>query len=223
MRARLTGRTWGASLAQFTPNPGTTFPTTTLLLKPEGEAHIIFLLGNLVFFNFTYSESKEREEKQKALVSKFFQKEQQTKQSTKAARAMFETMSAQSSSQVQSSSKVTTSSMSMSSSSSVTTTQQVSKVEHRSALQIEEARKAGEERKMEAKKRREEFVVKQSEAKLMSNVKSTQELHKEREDMIAREVLKIQEESRKMMERYLDDSKRRADMLQKEQVNLGLE
>ncbi len=94
----------------------------------------------------------------------------------------------------------------------------VSKVEHKSVTQIEEAKKAGQERKQEAMKRREEFVIKQSEAKLLSNVKSTQELHKEREEMIKREVLKIQEESKKMMTRYMDESKKRAEMLEKEQV-----
>merc|ERR1711928_170808 len=65
-------------------------------------------------------------------------------------------------------------------------------------------------------KRREEFVIKKSEARTQS-VKTTQQLHKEREDIIQREVLKMQEESKRMTERYLEESKRRASLLQKEQ------
>ena len=79
--------------------------------------------------------------------------------------------------------------------------------------QIAEARAAGQARKEEAIRRREEFVIKQSEAKLVSS-KSVQQLNAEREEMIAREVAKIQAESRKMMERYMDESKKRAEMLE---------
>ena len=57
--------------------------------------------------------------------------------------------------------------------------------------QIAEARAAGQARKEEAIRRREEFVMKQSEAKLVSS-KSVQQLNAEREEMIAREVAKIQ-------------------------------
>ena len=57
--------------------------------------------------------------------------------------------------------------------------------------QIAEARAAGQARKEEAIRRREEFVIKQSEAKLVSS-KSVQQLNAEREEMIAREVAKIQ-------------------------------
>ena len=49
------------------------------------------------------------------------------------------------------------------------------------------AQMAGEERKQEALKRREEFVIKKSEARTQS-VKTTQQLHKEREDIIQKEV-----------------------------------
>merc|ERR1711922_55499 len=69
---------------------------------------------------------------------------------------------------------------------------------------------------MGALKRREEFVIKKSEARTQS-VKTTQQLHKEREDIIQREVLKMQEESKRMTGRYLEESKRRASLLQKEQ------
>ena len=58
-------------------------------------------------------------------------------------------------------------------------------------VQIAEARAAGQARKEEAIRRREEFVMKQSEAKLVSS-KSVQQLNAEREEMIAREVAKIQ-------------------------------
>ena len=52
------------------------------------------------------------------------------------------------------------------------------------------AQMAGEERKQEALKRREEFVIKKSEARTQS-VKTTQQLHKEREDIIQREVCSV--------------------------------
>merc|ERR1712223_1553835 len=80
------------------------------------------------------SESKEREEKQKALVSKFFKKEQR-KETTKAARAKFESLATEAkevkvhqsstSMSMQQSSSMTQQSSSMTSSSS--TVQQVSK------------------------------------------------------------------------------------------------
>ena len=43
-------------------------------------------------------------------------------------------------------------------------------------------------------------------------------LHQEREDMIARQVQKMQEESKMMMQRYVEESKKREEMLQREQV-----
>merc|ERR1712179_494035 len=83
-------------------------------------------------------------------------------------------------------------------------------------LSIEGAKKAGEIRKQEAMKRREEFV--QSKTTISSSTgKTIQEINAEREEMIKKEVLKIQEESRQMMQRYLEESKRRAEILQMEQ------
>ena len=61
-------------------------------------------------------------------------------------------------------------------------------------------------------------MIKQSEAKLSSNVKSTQELHQQREEMIKAQVLKMQQESQAMMQRYVEESKKREEMLKKEQV-----
>merc|ERR1711994_303588 len=78
-------------------------------------------------------------------------------------------------------------------------------------------------RKQEALKRREEFVIKKSEAKLSSNVKSTQELHRQREEMIANQVLKMQEESKTMMTRYVEESKKREEMLKREQEMIETE
>jgi len=158
------------------------------------------------------SESKEREEKQKALVSKFFNKEQR-KETTKAAKAKFESLASESKSEVR------MSATSMQQSTSVTSSsQQVSKTETKvTKISAEEAKVKGEERKQEALKRREEFVVKQSEARVATNIKSTQELHREREEIIQSQVRKMQEENKQMMERYLQESKQRADILQKEQ------
>ena len=79
-----------------------------------------------------------------------------------------------------------------SSSFSASSTTQVSsststKTESRSEKSIQMAQIAGEERKQEAMKRREEFVMKKSEARTQT-VKTTQQLHKEREDIIQKEV-----------------------------------
>ena len=94
-----------------------------------------------------FSESKERETHQKAIVEKFFAKEKQTRETTKMAKARFESMAAESSqTTTQSTSRKSVSSMAMSqqsmsqsmsqtmsSSSSTTTTQQmVSKSEKKS-------------------------------------------------------------------------------------------
>merc|ERR1712183_906367 len=95
--------------------------------------------------------------------------------------------------------------------------------ESKSASQIEVAKQSGQERKQEALKRREEFVIKKSEAKLSSNVKSTQELHQQREEMIANQVLKMQEESKTMMTRYVEESKKREEMLKREQEMIETE
>ena len=76
-----------------------------------------FLNYYIDFINF-FSESKEREDKQKAIVGKFFAKEKQTRQSTKDAKAKFEAMSAEtSSSQMMSSSSQMSSSQMMQTSS----------------------------------------------------------------------------------------------------------
>ena len=65
-------------------------------------------------------------------------------------------------------------------------------------------------------------MIKQSEAKLSSNVKSTQELHQQREEMIKAQVMKMQQESQAMMQRYVEESKKREEMLKKEQVRSNL-
>ena len=59
--------------------------------------------------------------------------------------------------------------------------------------------------------------MKKSEAKVSSSVKTTQQLHQERETIIQQASMRMQEESKQMMERYLEESKRRASLLQKEQ------
>ena len=110
----------------------------------------------IYFFINYFSQSKEREDKQKAIVGKFFAKEKQTRETTRAAKAKFESMSSEtamssSSTQMASSSQVDFSSSQVSKTSVSKTS--VSKVESKSTSQIEVAKQSGQERKQEALKR----------------------------------------------------------------------
>ena len=117
---------------------------------------IIFFMKLYYFFINYFSQSKEREDKQKAIVGKFFAKEKQTRETTRAAKAKFESMSSEtamssSSTQMASSSQVDFSSSQVSKTSVSKTS--VSKVESKSTSQIEVAKQSGQERKQEALKR----------------------------------------------------------------------
>ena len=107
-------------------------------------------------FKIFDSQSKDREDKQKAIVGKFFAKEKQTRESTKAAKAKFESMSSEtamsSSSQMQQSMS-SSSQVDFSKTTSVSSKTSVSKIESKSASQIESAKQSGQERKQEALKR----------------------------------------------------------------------
>ena len=109
-----------------------------------------------MLFKIFDSQSKDREDKQKAIVGKFFAKEKQTRETTRAAKAKFESMSSEtamssSSTQMASSSQVDFSSSQVSKTSVSKTS--VSKVESKSTSQIEVAKQSGQERKQEALKR----------------------------------------------------------------------
>merc|ERR1711881_438381 len=56
-----------------------------------------------------------------------------------------------------------------------------------------------------------------TESRSEKSIQMAQMAGKERKDIIQKEVLKMQEESKRMTERYLEESKRRASLLQKEQ------
>merc|ERR1739845_44846 len=142
------------------------------------------------------SAEREQLEKQKALVGKFFTKE--TKARSKSADTRYErtTQSSAIAVQQQSSQQVT--------------------VQAREA-QILEPKKSGLERKQEARKRREEFVSTAQTTVDGKQVLTTQELNAKREELIRTEVLKIQQESKMMMERYMLECQRRSDMIQQEQ------
>merc|ERR1739844_707696 len=133
------------------------------------------------------------------LVGKFFQKESKTRSKSESrATERFEQRSETIASSQQSS-------------------QQVSMVQGRET-QIIEAKQAGMERKQEALKRREEFVSSQT-TTVDGNIMSTQEIrdiNAKREELIRQEVLKIQMESKMMMERYMLECKRRNDQLKEE-------
>lgn len=110
----------------------------------------------LMLFKIFDSQSKDREDKQKAIVGKFFAKEKQTRESTKAAKAKFESMSSEtamsSSSQMQQSMS-SSSQVDFSKTTSVSSKTSVSKIESKSVSQIEVAKQSGQERKQEALKR----------------------------------------------------------------------
>jgi len=149
--------------------------------------------------------SAEREtlEKQKALVGKFFKQEAKTRSKSADTRIEQRTESYSASQQ---------------SSHQVTSSQQVT-VQGRET-QIVEAKQAGIERKEEAMKRREEFVSSQITTTDGGKMMSTQEIHEinsKREEMIKSEVLKIQQESKMMMERYMMECKRRNEQVEQEQ------
>merc|ERR1712088_28191 len=149
------------------------------------------------------SAEKEQLEKQKALVGKFFKQEAKTrsKSETRVEKKTEMFTSTQSSSHTQSSS------------------QQVTMVQGRET-RIMEAKQAGLERKQEALKRREDFVSSQTTTTVDGNIMSTQEIrdiNSKREELIRQEVLKIQMESKMMMERYMLECKRRNDQLEQEQ------
>merc|ERR1711874_327717 len=148
------------------------------------------------------SAEKEQLEKQKALVGKFFKQEAKTrsKSETRVEKKTEMFTSTQSSSHTQSSS------------------QQVTMVQGRET-QIMEAKQAGLERKQEALKRREDFVSSQTTTQVDGKILSTQEIrdiNAKREELIRQEVLKIQSESKMMMERYMLECKRRNDQLEQE-------
>merc|ERR1719340_311844 len=85
--------------------------------------------------------------------------------------------------------------------------------------QIIEAKQAGQERKQEALRRREEFVSSQTTTQVDGKILSTQEIrdiNARREEMIRQEVLKIQQESKMMMERYMLECKRRNEQVEQE-------
>jgi hypothetical protein len=124
------------------------------------------------------SASKDREDQQKELVGKFFNKAEKRKETTKAAKAKFEQMASDSTSTsrgFQSSSSQFQMESSSSSSFAAASSTQVSQTEKKSVKSIEQAQQAGEQRKQEAKQRREEFVMKklrlqfQAVSKLLSN------------------------------------------------------
>jgi hypothetical protein len=145
-------------------------------------------------------ESAERQqlEKQKALVGQFFK--QETKSRSKSADTRYE----------QKSQSSTTTTMQQQQSSQQVTMQG-------RETQILEAKKSGLERKQEALKRREEFVSTSTTQVDGTKVLSTQEINAKREEMIKTEVLKIQQESKMMMERYMLECKRRNEMIEQEQ------
>merc|ERR1712203_580605 len=146
------------------------------------------------------SAERDQLEKQKALVGKFFQKESKTRSKSESrATERFEQRSETITSSQQSS-------------------QQVSMVQGRET-QIIEAKQAGMERKQEALKRREEFVSSQTTTQVDGKILSTQEIrdiNSRREEMIRQEVLKIQSESKMMMERYMLECKRRNEQIEQE-------
>ena len=117
---------------------------------------LFFVKCILMLFKIFDSQSKDREDKQKAIVGKFFAKEKQTRESTKAAKAKFESMSSEtamsSSSQMQQSMS-SSSQVDFSKTTSVSSKTSVSKFESKSASQIEVAKQSGQERKQEALKR----------------------------------------------------------------------
>ena len=117
---------------------------------------LFFVKCILMLFKKFFSQSKDREDKQKAIVGKFFAKEKQTRESTKAAKAKFESMSSEtamsSSSQMQQSMS-SSSQVDFSKTTSVSSKTSVSKFESKSASQIEVAKQSGQERKQEALKR----------------------------------------------------------------------
>merc|ERR1711913_129749 len=103
-----------------------------------------------------------------------------------------------------------------SSSHTQSSSQQVTMVQGRET-QIMEAKQAGLERKQEALKRREDFVSSQTTTQVDGKILSTQEIrdiNAKREELIRQEVLKIQSESKMMMERYMLECKRRNDPLE---------
>merc|ERR1712154_403468 len=82
-----------------------------------------------------------------------------------------------------------------------------------------EEKQAGMERKQEAMKRREEFVSSQTTTQVDGKILSTQEIrdiNAKRGEMIRQEVLKIQSESKMMMERYMLECKRRNEQIEQE-------
>ena len=109
------------------------------------------------FLNYFTSQSKDREDKQKAIVGKFFAKEKETRETTRATKAKFEAMSsesAMSSSSMQMQQTTSSSSqVDFSKTTSVSSKTSVSKFESKSASQIEVAKQSGQERKQEALKR----------------------------------------------------------------------
>merc|ERR1719259_374552 len=143
------------------------------------------------------SAEKEQLEKQKALVGKFFKQEAKTRSKSVDTR-------------VEKKTETFTSTQSSS--------QQVTMVQGRET-QIMEAKQAGQERKQEALRRREEFVSSQTTTQVDGKILSTQEIrdiNAKREELIRQEVLKIQSESKMMMERYMLECKRRNDQLEQE-------
>merc|ERR1719357_2138327 len=92
----------------------------------------------------------------------------------------------------------------------------------RQNIQVEQAQQSGQIRKQEALMRREEFkaskleVTSTVDGKVLSTAEIAQ-LNAKREEMIRKEVEKIQNESKMMMERYLEECKRRTEMIQKEE------
>ena len=106
----------------------------------------------------------------------------------------------------------------------VSSQQVSSSTSRRSNVKVEQAQASGMIRKQEALARREEFKAAKleisSSSQVDGKVMSTSEiaaLNAKREEMIRKEVEKIQNESKMMMDRYLEECKRRSEMLQKEE------
>merc|ERR1712173_259460 len=105
-----------------------------------------------------------------------------------------------------------------SSSHTQSSSQQVTMVQGRET-QLIEAKQAGQERKQEALRRREEFVSSQTTTQVDGKILSTQEIkdiNSRREEIIKQEVLKIQQESKMMMERYMLECRQRNEMIEQE-------